>query len=163
MSNASVEKAIQGAAGTWLMAQTGVTNEMQQAPRTNKPFAFVHCLLLFLLFPPFMTFTPRSVLVAALLASASHVAAVHLKVRGEHSSRTPVQSSGFSKRDHLSGLTNGNNIDYYTNITLGSSSFKVLIDTGRFVFLSHHATIDRGSSQSSTQLRFIRGGHRVRR
>lgn len=110
-----------------------------------------------------MTFTPRSILVAALLASASHVAAVHLKVRGELSSRNPVASSdSLSKRDHLSGLTNGNNIDYYTNITLGSSSFKVLIDTGRSVYFYHHAMLDSGSLQYSMQFRLVRGGHRVR-
>lgn len=77
-----------------------------------------------------MSFAPRSVLLAALLASATHVAAVHLKLRGELSSPS---SHSLAKRGHISGLSNGNNIDYYTNITLGGTAFKVLIDTGRSV------------------------------
>ncbi|KAI0051051.1 acid protease [Auriscalpium vulgare] len=69
-----------------------------------------------------MHLSRRSLLLAALLQAASDVAALRLHVRG--------QSQSLGKRDHISGLDNGQNIKYYANITLGGSPFSVQIDTG---------------------------------
>ncbi|KAH8998456.1 aspartic peptidase domain-containing protein [Lactarius akahatsu] len=49
-----------------------------------------------------------------------HVSALHLNLRGEV----------FTKRSHISGLDNGQNLKYYTNISLGGSQFSASIDTG---------------------------------
>ncbi|KAA1469689.1 acid protease [Dentipellis sp. KUC8613] len=76
-----------------------------------------------------MFLSPHSLLLAALLQSASHVAALTLDIRGE---RRMPGATDFSRRaDHSEDLQNtNNNVDYYTNITLGGQSFSVLIDTG---------------------------------
>ncbi|KAI0261787.1 aspartic peptidase domain-containing protein [Gloeopeniophorella convolvens] len=55
----------------------------------------------------------------------SHVAAVRLKMRGEP--RTPHPAT---KRDHISGLDNGRNLNYMVNITLGGQQCQVNVDTG---------------------------------
>jgi len=52
--------------------------------------------------------------------------ALHLGVHGE------LGRSPSIKRDHISGLENGRNMNYMTNITLGGQPFQVLIDTGRY-------------------------------
>lgn len=49
-----------------------------------------------------------------------HIAALHLNLRGEV----------FTKRGHISGLDNGQNLKYFTNITLGGRQFSASIDTG---------------------------------
>ncbi|KAI0064162.1 acid protease [Artomyces pyxidatus] len=72
-----------------------------------------------------MQLSSRSLFLAALLQAASHVAAVRLSVRGE-----PASPSHLARRDHISGLDNGQNIQYYTNVTLGGALFSVEIDTG---------------------------------
>ncbi|TFY65812.1 hypothetical protein EVG20_g5276 [Dentipellis fragilis] len=76
-----------------------------------------------------MFLSPRSLLLAALLQSVSHVAALTLDIRGE---RRMLGATDFSRRaDHSEDLQNSNNnVDYYTNITLGGQSYSVLIDTG---------------------------------
>lgn len=56
-----------------------------------------------------------------LLIAVLHVSALHLNLRGEV----------FTKRGHISGLDNGQNLKYYTNITLGGRLFSASIDTGR--------------------------------
>ncbi|KAI0270006.1 aspartic peptidase domain-containing protein [Gloeopeniophorella convolvens] len=71
-----------------------------------------------------MTLPQRSLLLFALLNVASNVAALHLSLRGE-----PAPSHIY-KRDHLSGLDNGQNIKYFANITLAGELFSVSIDTG---------------------------------
>jgi hypothetical protein len=53
--------------------------------------------------------------------------ALHLGVRGE------LGLSSNIKRDHISGLENGRNLNYLTNITLGGQPIQVLIDTGRYL------------------------------
>ena len=77
--------------------------------------------------------SPHSLLLAALLSSASHVAAVHLSLRGQLES---APAPALARRGHISGLNNGQNVNYYTNITLGGQDFSVLIDTGRCVSAS---------------------------
>lgn len=52
--------------------------------------------------------------------------ALHLGVRGEFG------LSHSTKRDHISGLENGQNLNYFTNITLGGQPIQVSIDTGRY-------------------------------
>ncbi|ETW81523.1 aspartic peptidase, partial [Heterobasidion irregulare TC 32-1] len=71
--------------------------------------------------------SPHSLLLAALLSSASHVAAVHLSLRGQLES---APAPALARRGHISGLNNGQNVNYYTNITLGGQDFSVLVDTG---------------------------------
>lgn len=56
-----------------------------------------------------------------LLSAILHVSAFHLNLRGQT----------FSKRGHISGVDNAQNLKYYTNITLGGSQFSASIDTGR--------------------------------
>ncbi|KAH9080403.1 aspartic peptidase domain-containing protein [Lactarius deliciosus] len=55
-----------------------------------------------------------------LFIAVLHVSALHLNLRGEV----------FTKRGHISGLDNGQNLKYYTNISLGGSQFSASIDTG---------------------------------
>ncbi|KAH9179356.1 aspartic peptidase domain-containing protein [Lactarius sanguifluus] len=55
-----------------------------------------------------------------LFIAVLHVSALHLNLRGEV----------FTKRSHISGLDNGQNLKYYTNISLGGSQFSASIDTG---------------------------------
>jgi hypothetical protein len=55
--------------------------------------------------------------------------ALHVEMRGE------LGLSPAAKRDHMSGLENGRNLNYMVNITLAGQPIQVLIDTGRY--LSH--------------------------
>ena len=68
---------------------------------------------------------PLYLLVWLLFETIHRASALHVGVRGELSSSLTV------KRDHISGLENGRNLNYMVNVTLGGQSFKVLIDTGR--------------------------------
>ncbi|KAH9016861.1 acid protease [Lactarius pseudohatsudake] len=54
-----------------------------------------------------------------LFIAVLHVSALHLNLRGED-----------SPREVTSGLDNGQNLKYYTNISLGGSQFSASIDTG---------------------------------
>lgn len=54
------------------------------------------------------------------------VSALHVGVRGERG------LSHSAKRDHISGLENGRNLEYMVNITLGGQTFEIAIDTGRY-------------------------------
>ncbi|THH20588.1 hypothetical protein EW146_g785 [Bondarzewia mesenterica] len=74
-----------------------------------------------------MILSPHHLLLAALLHSATQVAAVHLNLRGQLGAPSV---SALQRRSHISGLDNGQNINYYTNITLGGDEFSVMIDTG---------------------------------
>ena len=56
-----------------------------------------------------------------LLAAVLHVSALRLHLRGQV----------FSKRGHISGLDNEQNLEYYTNLTLGGTPISASIDTGR--------------------------------
>ncbi len=49
------------------------------------------------------------------------VSGLRLKVRGQV----------FNKRGHISGIDNGQNSRYFTNITLGTKQYSADIDTGR--------------------------------
>jgi len=64
-------------------------------------------------------------LVWLLFETIYRVSALHVGVRGE------FRPSLTSKRDHVSGLENGRNLNYMVNATLGGQPFKVLVDTGR--------------------------------
>ena len=55
--------------------------------------------------------------------------ALHVEMRGEHA-RSPAIAT---KRDHISGLENGRNLNYMVNMTLGGQPMKVVIDTGRYL------------------------------
>jgi hypothetical protein len=68
---------------------------------------------------------PLYLLVWFLFETIYRASALHVGVRGELSSPLTV------KRDHISGLENGRNLNYMVNVTLGGQLFKVLIDTGR--------------------------------
>ncbi|KAF8476620.1 acid protease [Russula ochroleuca] len=70
-------------------------------------------------------FSPLSVLLPILFHASFHVAALHFSINGK-----PTYSQ-FYKRDHISGLDNALNLNYFTNITLGEQQFSVSIDTGR--------------------------------
>ncbi|KAI0294677.1 aspartic peptidase domain-containing protein [Multifurca ochricompacta] len=63
-------------------------------------------------------------LAPSLLGAIYHVSALHLGVRAE------FRLSHSAKRDHISGLVNGRNLNYMVNITLGEQPLQVLIDTG---------------------------------
>jgi predicted aspartyl protease len=65
----------------------------------------------------------RALFLACLLDAATSIEAIHLNVVGRHELR--------KRATHVSGLSNGQNIDYATNITLNGQAFSVLIDTGR--------------------------------
>jgi hypothetical protein len=52
--------------------------------------------------------------------------ALHMEMRGA------LGLSPAAKRDHISGLENGRNLNYKVNITLGGQSIQVVIDTGRY-------------------------------
>jgi hypothetical protein len=69
-------------------------------------------------------FSPLSVLLPILFHASFHVAALHFSINGK-----PTYSQ-FYKRDHISGLDNALNLNYFTNITLGEQQFSVSIDTG---------------------------------
>lgn len=71
------------------------------------------------------------ILVLAFLYLFSYVNASHFIIRGRHT------SPHLNKRAHVSGLDNGQNLKYYTNITLGGIPFSVGIDTGRQVAHPH--------------------------
>jgi hypothetical protein len=71
------------------------------------------------------------ILLLAFLYLFSHVNASHFIIRGRHT------SPHLNKRAHVSGLDNGQNLKYYTNITLGEIPFSVGIDTGRQVAHLH--------------------------
>lgn len=80
-----------------------------------------------------MLFLPLSSLLPILFYAALRVNALHFALNGKPT------TSHFHKRDHISGLDNAQNINYYTNITLGEQQFSVNIDTGRqaiFYFFS---------------------------
>ncbi|KAI0304312.1 aspartic peptidase domain-containing protein [Multifurca ochricompacta] len=67
--------------------------------------------------------TPRPCILAALILHFffyAHVIALRFNIRGEL----------LNKRGHISALDNGQNLKYFTNITLGQTSFSVSIDTG---------------------------------
>jgi hypothetical protein len=64
-------------------------------------------------------------LVGLLLEPVYRASALHVEVRGEP--RSPFTS----KRDHISGLENGRDLNYLVNVTVGGQPFEVLIDTGR--------------------------------
>jgi predicted aspartyl protease len=68
---------------------------------------------------------PHFLLVWLLLETVCRASALHVGVRGE------PRSSFTAKRDHISGLENGRNLDYLVNVTVGGQPFQVLIDTGR--------------------------------
>jgi hypothetical protein len=53
--------------------------------------------------------------------------ALHVEMRGE------LGLSPAAKRDHMSGLENGRNLNYMVNITLGGQPIQVVIDTGRYL------------------------------
>ena len=53
--------------------------------------------------------------------------ALHMEMRGE------LGLSPAAKRDHMSGLENGRNLNYMVNITLGNQPVQVVIDTGRYL------------------------------
>lgn len=55
------------------------------------------------------------------------VSALHVETRGE------LGLHPAAKRDHISGLENGRNLNYMVNIALGGQSIQVLIDTGRYL------------------------------
>ncbi|KAH9020772.1 aspartic peptidase domain-containing protein [Lactarius hengduanensis] len=55
-----------------------------------------------------------------LFIAVLHISALHLNLRGEV----------LTKRGHISGLDNGQNLKYYTNISLGGSQISASIDTG---------------------------------
>ncbi|KAF8271974.1 aspartic peptidase domain-containing protein [Lactarius quietus] len=55
-----------------------------------------------------------------ILIAALHVSALRLNLRGHV----------FSKRGHISGLDNGQNLRYLTNFTLGGTLYSASIDTG---------------------------------
>lgn len=38
-----------------------------------------------------------------------------------------------AKRDHMSGLENGRNLNYMVNITLAGQQIQVVVDTGRYL------------------------------
>jgi hypothetical protein len=65
------------------------------------------------------------ILVFPLLAAVGHVSAFHAGVRGELIPSHPT------KRDHISGLKNAQNLNYMVNMTLGGQQLQVVIDTGR--------------------------------
>jgi hypothetical protein len=60
-----------------------------------------------------------------LLPVVFHVAALRFSVNGK------LTSPYVHKREHISGLDNDLNLNYYANITLGGKVFSVQIDTGR--------------------------------
>ncbi|KAI0067567.1 acid protease [Artomyces pyxidatus] len=72
-----------------------------------------------------MPLSRRYVFLTTVLQAIAHVTAVRFSVRGEVGSPAHL-----SRRDHVLGLDNGNNIQYFTNITLGGQQFGVSIDTG---------------------------------
>jgi hypothetical protein len=53
--------------------------------------------------------------------------ALHVEMRGE------IGPSLAVKRDHMSGLENGRNLNYMVNISLGGQPIQVVIDTGRYL------------------------------
>ena len=53
--------------------------------------------------------------------------ALHAEIRGER------RLSPAAKRDHVSGLENGQNLNYMVNIALGGQPIQVVIDTGRYL------------------------------
>lgn len=53
--------------------------------------------------------------------------ALHVEMRGE------LGPSPAAKRDHMSGLENGRNLNYMVNIALGGQQIQVVIDTGRYL------------------------------
>lgn len=53
--------------------------------------------------------------------------AFHVEMRGE------LGLSPAAKRDHMSGLENGRNLNYMVNIALGGQPIQVVIDTGRYL------------------------------
>ena len=65
------------------------------------------------------------ILILPLLAAIDYVSAFHAAVRGEFIPSHPT------KRDHISGLKNAQNLDYMINMTLGGQPLQVVIDTGR--------------------------------
>jgi hypothetical protein len=71
-------------------------------------------------------------LLTVLLNICPYVATLTLHLRGD-----PIPPQ-LRKRNHFSALDNAQNMQYYTNLTLGEKQFSVPIDTGRHVvpFLS---------------------------
>ncbi|KAI0248606.1 aspartic peptidase domain-containing protein, partial [Lactifluus subvellereus] len=63
-------------------------------------------------------------MILILIVLSSRVNALRFVIRGQHT------SPHLNKRAHVSGLDNGQNLKYYTNITLGGVPFSVSIDTG---------------------------------
>jgi hypothetical protein len=55
--------------------------------------------------------------------------ALHVEMRGE----LRLSPASAAKRDHMSGLENGRNLNYMVNITLGGQPIEVVIDTGRYL------------------------------
>lgn len=55
--------------------------------------------------------------------------ALHVEIRGE----LGLSPASAAKRDHMSGLENGQNLNYMVNISLGGQPIKVAIDTGRYL------------------------------
>lgn len=55
------------------------------------------------------------------------VSAFHVETRGE------LGLSPAAKRDHISGLENGRNLNYMVDIALGGQPIQILIDTGRYL------------------------------
>jgi hypothetical protein len=53
--------------------------------------------------------------------------ALHVEMRGE------LGLLPAAKRDHMSGLENGRNLNYMANISLGEQPIQVIIDTGRYL------------------------------
>jgi hypothetical protein len=82
-----------------------------------------------------LPFPPSSMRQLGLIPSLAFIhlsAAVIIPFRG-----FPRDTVHLSKRNNLTGvpIENGGNVLYASNITLGGTSFSVVLDTGRHVFL----------------------------
>jgi hypothetical protein len=71
-------------------------------------------------------------LLAPLFFSVHLAAAITIPFRAFHS-----ETGNLSKRSNITGvpITNGGNVIYGTNITLGGATFNVVLDSGRRVHL----------------------------
>src|SRR5579863_6394452 len=96
---------------------------------------------------PFLMCHPRLVFLLAVLHFCHHVAALRFHLRGH------TISPHLRKRNHISALDNTQNLQYFTNITLGEKHFSVSIDTGRHVvFLVSFLPTTEFSSLTSSDL-----------
>jgi hypothetical protein len=85
-------------------------------------------------------------LLPILFHASFHVAALRFGLNGK------LSSPHFHKRGHVSGLDNAQNLNYFTNITLGEKKFSVTIDTGRYAIFCFSSLVSGLQPLTSSDL-----------